>query len=124
MQDLWTPPPIHPLAHRGFAQPPWKAAPRLSTAAWKTRRRVSHSGRIPDDDDGQYQRIPGLESLRSSFWQPARISGIAPARFSGTGSKEFVVPRGDTVIEAEDQVVFVGPTLAVKNARDLFLVRA
>ena len=36
--------------------------------------------------------------------------------------KTFVVPRGDTVIEAADQVVFVGPTLAVKNARDHFLV--
>ncbi len=32
---------------------------------------------------------------------------------------EFVVPRGDTRIEIGDRVVFVGPTAAVKAARDV-----
>ena len=34
--------------------------------------------------------------------------------------KAFVVPRGDTEIAAGDQVVFVGPTAAVKAAREIF----
>jgi len=33
----------------------------------------------------------------------------------------FVVPRGDTVIEEGDHVVFVGPASAVQSARDTFL---
>lgn len=36
--------------------------------------------------------------------------------------REFVVPRGDTVIEAADHVVLVGPAKAVKGAQRLFLV--
>lgn len=36
--------------------------------------------------------------------------------------KQFVVPRGDTVIHPGDHVVFVGPTGAVKKAHDAFLV--
>jgi len=35
--------------------------------------------------------------------------------------KQFVVPRGDTVIQTGDHVVFVGPTGAVKKAHDTFL---
>jgi amino acid transporter/Trk K+ transport system NAD-binding subunit len=31
--------------------------------------------------------------------------------------KEFVVPRGDTSIEVDDRVIFVGPTSAIKDAR-------
>jgi Trk K+ transport system NAD-binding subunit len=34
--------------------------------------------------------------------------------------KEFVVPRGETVIRAGDRVVFVGPTDAIKKAQDTF----
>lgn len=37
--------------------------------------------------------------------------------------KQFVVPRGDTKIEASDQVVFVGPTSAIKKAQDIFLLQ-
>ncbi|GAB4368252.1 MAG: hypothetical protein Kow0042_09310 [Calditrichia bacterium] len=39
------------------------------------------------------------------------------------GSK-FVVPRGDTVIEAGDHVIFVGPTAAIKNAHDIFMMKS
>lgn len=35
--------------------------------------------------------------------------------------EEFVVPRGDTEIRIADNVLFVGPTSAVKPARDIFL---
>ena len=38
--------------------------------------------------------------------------------------KAFVVPRGGTVIEAGDHVVFVGPTAAVKKANDRFSLKA
>lgn len=34
---------------------------------------------------------------------------------------KFVVPRGHTVIEPGDHVIFVGPASAIKDARDLFL---
>lgn len=37
--------------------------------------------------------------------------------------KNFVVPRGDTKINAGDHVVFVGPAAAVKDAQDLFLLK-
>lgn len=33
--------------------------------------------------------------------------------------EDFVVPRGDTRIEAGDRVIFVGPASAVKAARDV-----
>lgn len=36
----------------------------------------------------------------------------------------FVVPRGDTIIEVADHVIFVGPTTAIKNAQDLFKVKS
>ena len=36
--------------------------------------------------------------------------------------KKFVVPRGDTTIEAGDEVVFVGPTAHIKSAQDLFVL--
>ena len=36
-------------------------------------------------------------------------------------SDKFVVPRGDTVIQAGDHVVFVGPTDATKGAREVFM---
>ena len=36
--------------------------------------------------------------------------------------KKFVVPRGDTTIEAGDEVVFVGPASDVKLAQDLFVI--
>ncbi len=35
--------------------------------------------------------------------------------------KQFVVPRGSTSIEVDDEVVFVGPANAVQDARELFL---
>ena len=35
--------------------------------------------------------------------------------------KEFVVPRGDTLVQPGDEVVFVGPAPAVKRAQDAFL---
>jgi amino acid transporter len=35
-------------------------------------------------------------------------------------AKTFVVPRGNTVIEPGDHVVFVGPAFAIKKAQDLF----
>lgn len=34
----------------------------------------------------------------------------------------FVVPRGDTQIEPDDQVFFVGPTTAIKKAHDVFSI--
>ncbi len=34
---------------------------------------------------------------------------------------EFVVPRGDTEIREGDRVVFVGPSAAIRTARDIFL---
>ncbi len=37
--------------------------------------------------------------------------------------KAFAVPRGDTEIQAGDHVVFVGPTSAIKNAQDVFLLK-
>jgi len=37
--------------------------------------------------------------------------------------KEFVVPRGNTKIETGDHVVFVGPTSAIKNAQDAFMLK-
>jgi Trk K+ transport system NAD-binding subunit len=37
--------------------------------------------------------------------------------------KKFVVPRGDTSIEAGDEVVFVGPTSHIKSAQDMFVLR-
>ncbi len=36
--------------------------------------------------------------------------------------KEFVVPRGNTRIDAGDHVVFVGPTSAIKKAHDTFIL--
>lgn len=35
-------------------------------------------------------------------------------------NNKFVVPRGNTVIEEADHVVFVGPTEAIKKANDIF----
>jgi amino acid transporter/Trk K+ transport system NAD-binding subunit len=35
-------------------------------------------------------------------------------------NNQFVVPRGNTVIEKDDHVVFVGPTEAIKKANDIF----
>ena len=35
--------------------------------------------------------------------------------------KDFVVPRGNTAIEAGDRIIFVGPTSAIKSAQDLFV---
>ena len=37
--------------------------------------------------------------------------------------KDFVVPRGNTKIEAGDHVVFVGPTSAIKKAQDTFILK-
>ena len=34
--------------------------------------------------------------------------------------KEFVVPRGETLIQAGDRVIFVGPPSAIKKAQDIF----
>jgi Trk K+ transport system NAD-binding subunit len=36
---------------------------------------------------------------------------------------DFVVPRGDTKIEASDRVIFVGPTTASKRAQDIFSIK-
>lgn len=36
---------------------------------------------------------------------------------------DFVVPRGDTKIEKEDRVIFVGPIGAIKNAQDKFKIK-
>lgn len=38
--------------------------------------------------------------------------------------KKFVVPRGPTVIEPDDHVIFVGPASAIKDAQDLFREKA
>jgi Trk K+ transport system NAD-binding subunit len=37
--------------------------------------------------------------------------------------KNFVVPRGGTRIEEGDEVIFVGPTTAIKKAHDHFILR-
>ena len=34
---------------------------------------------------------------------------------------KFVVPRGDTVIEENDQVYFIGPAAAIRDACDMFI---
>ena len=36
---------------------------------------------------------------------------------------DFVVPRGNTVIKAEDHVIFVGPIRAIKKAQETFLIK-
>ena len=36
--------------------------------------------------------------------------------------KHFIVPRGDTKITAEDHVLFVGLTQAIKKARAMFIL--
>jgi Trk K+ transport system NAD-binding subunit len=36
---------------------------------------------------------------------------------------EFVVPRGDTRIEAIDRVILVGPTAAIKKAQEVFSIK-
>lgn len=38
--------------------------------------------------------------------------------------RDFVVPRGETRIEEGDTVTFVGPTSAIKKARDVFVLKA
>ncbi len=38
--------------------------------------------------------------------------------------KDFVVPRGNSKIEVGDHVIFVGPTEAIKNAHDLFMLKS
>jgi amino acid transporter/Trk K+ transport system NAD-binding subunit len=37
--------------------------------------------------------------------------------------KDFVVPRGNTVIREGDRVIFVGPAPAIKNAYDMFILK-
>lgn len=37
--------------------------------------------------------------------------------------KQFVVPHGVTVIEANDRVIFIGPASAIKKAYDLFMIK-
>jgi Trk K+ transport system NAD-binding subunit len=37
--------------------------------------------------------------------------------------KDFVVPRGDTKIEANDRVIFVGPATAIKKAQEIFNIK-
>ena len=37
--------------------------------------------------------------------------------------RDFVVPRGETVIEPEDRVIFVGPASAIKKAQEIFTLR-
>ncbi len=37
--------------------------------------------------------------------------------------KDFVVPRGETRIESNDRVIFVGPASAIKKAQDIFSVK-
>ncbi len=34
---------------------------------------------------------------------------------------EFVVPKGETTIEADDRVIFIGPVRAVRKSRDTFM---
>ena len=36
---------------------------------------------------------------------------------------DFVVPRGGTVIKAGDRVIFVGPTIAIKKAQEIFSIK-
>lgn len=38
--------------------------------------------------------------------------------------KKFVVPRGETKIEVDDHVIFVGPASAIKKAHEVFLLKA
>ena len=37
--------------------------------------------------------------------------------------KQFVVPRGDTYIEVDDRVIFIGPASAIKKAFDIFMLK-
>ena len=34
---------------------------------------------------------------------------------------QFVVPRGGTMIEVDDQVYFIGPAAAIRKACDMFM---
>jgi len=36
---------------------------------------------------------------------------------------DFVVPRGETLIESNDHVIFVGPASAIKKAQDIFSIK-
>jgi Trk K+ transport system NAD-binding subunit len=36
---------------------------------------------------------------------------------------DFVVPRGDTKIQVNDRVIFVGPAIAIKKAQDIFSIK-
>lgn len=46
--------------------------------------------------------------------------GVVAAVIRGS---DFVVPRSDTLIEAKDQVIFVGPSAAIKKAQETFAVK-
>ena len=67
---------------------------------------------IPEGARGAGQKIRDIE-IPSDCVVAAVIRG-----------KQFVVPRGDTTIEVADEVVFVGPAGAVKNANDHFVLLA
>jgi Trk K+ transport system NAD-binding subunit len=36
---------------------------------------------------------------------------------------KFVVPHGNTIIEADDRVIFIGPDSALKKAHDIFVLK-
>jgi Trk K+ transport system NAD-binding subunit len=36
---------------------------------------------------------------------------------------QFVVPRGNTDIEIDDRVIFIGPASAIKKAFDIFMLK-
>ncbi len=38
-------------------------------------------------------------------------------------NREFVVPRGNTQLEAGDRVIFVDPATAIKQAQEYFLAK-
>lgn len=65
---------------------------------------------VPKDANVAGRRIKELDIPKESV-----VAAIIRGR-------EFVVPRGNTTIEAADHVVLIGPAKAVKDAQRLFLV--
>jgi len=61
-------------------------------------------------------RVEGMKIREIDVPQECVVAAVIRGR-------EFVVPRGETVISAEDRVIFVGPASAIKKAQEIFTLR-